>query len=78
MAVGVNRFYTFGYNTRHYSRAMYNGELLIYCPKCDDYHSPESFHKQNTTRGYSSYCKVCTSEVNRKYREKQKKKLALS
>ena len=70
----MDRFYTCGGkpNGQH-AWAMIDGEMCLYCPKCDDYYNPNEFHKQNTTnRGYSPYCKLCTREVNEEYRKKQK------
>ena len=65
----------YGLNSKNMeARAIYRGETVIYCSKCDEYYPAEDFHKQNSNRGYSSYCKTCTSEVNRKYREERKVK----
>ena len=51
---------------------MVGDEILLYCPKCDDYYSEDNFHRNKTARGRASYCKACTSEVSKWYWKKYK------
>ena len=47
-----------------------NGDYLKQCPKCNEFKpmNDEHFHKSNSlSRGYSSYCKICSKAKDQKY-----------